>query len=245
MNGRIQYEWSPTARHMVMNHNYVEFMHKIADVPHDPQIKFYATADEKAWAKKQRDHMKYDNMIIWSLAGSSVHKTWAGLDNVIASIFLAFPSTAIMLVGGPECTILEAGWENEPRVFRTCGKFNIRQTLAMLDHADLVIGPETGVLNAASGMDMPKICFLSHSTHENLTRDWKNVVPMFSENTECPGRGKNEVPACHMMHFGFDYCRRHEESGVAQCMADISVQQVWGAVEEQMTKIVERKRIAA
>lgn len=241
MKGRIQYEWDPATRHKMMNLNYIEFMHGLAGLPHDPQIKFFATEEEKKWAAKQRKNMPEKHVIMWSLAGSSVHKTWAGLDNIMAGVMLNFPDTAVILVGGPECQMLEAGWENEKRVYRTCGKWTIRQSLAMLEQVDLVIGPETGVMNAAAHMDMAKLCFLSHSTHENLTRDWVNTIPLISANTTCPGRGKNEAPACHMLHYGFDNCKRDEASGVAQCMADVTVEQVWGAVEEQMKKVIARK----
>lgn len=245
MNGRIQYEWTPAARHMMMNLNYMEFSHSIAGVPHDLQVKFYPLPEEKVWARKQREAMKYDVVLMWSLAGSAVHKTWAGLDNVIASILVQFPNVAIMLVGGFEAKILEQGWENEPRVYSTCGKFTIRQTFAMLNEVDLVIGPETGVLNAACCMDMPKVLFLSHSTHENLSRDWNNVIPLASPNTVCKGRGNNEAPACHMLHYGFDHCTRHEESGTAQCQVDIGIEQVWTAVSEQLEKICRDKLRAA
>ncbi len=234
--GRAQHAWTPIARHSVMNHNYIEFMHKLAEVPHDPQIKFYATTEEKAWAKKQRSKIPSRRLIMWSMAGSSVHKTWAGLDNVLASILVAYQEAAVMLVGGPECVILEQGWENEPRVIKTCGKYTIRQTLSMLEEVDLVIGPETGVMNAASCMRVPKVVFLSHSSHENFSRDWANVTPVWSKNTNCPGRGNNDVPACHMLHFGFDHCKRHEASGTAQCQADITVEQVWCAVDAWLAK---------
>ena len=245
LRGRVQYEWNPAARHFMMNGNSLEFMHKIAGLPHSPQVKFYATDEEKAWARKQRKHIPYSNLIIWSLAGSAVHKTWAGLDNIMASIFVSFPDTAVMLVGGPECQILEAGWENEARVYRTCGKFSIRESLAMLEHADLVIGPETGVLNTACCMSMPKLVFLSHTTQENLTRDWVNVYPLASKSTECPGRGKNEAPACHMLHYGFQDCKRDEAAGVAQCQSDITVAEVWSAMETALNKIEYERRAVA
>lgn len=238
MKGRIQHEWPPALRHKMMNHNYIQFMHALAGVPHDPQIKFYATQEEQDWAARQRHVMrKWDRVIMWSLAGSSVHKTWAGLDNIIGAVMTQFPKTAIILVGGPECTMLEAGWEKEERVYRTCGKWTIRQSLAMLSQVDMVIGPETGVMNAAACMELPKLCFLSHSTHENLTRDWKNVTPLASASTNCPGRGNNDAPACHMLHYGFDHCKRDEASGVSQCMADVTIQQVWNAVERELTKM--------
>jgi len=240
--GRAAHGWTPLARHTLMNRNYVEIMHQIADVPHEPKIKFYALPEEKSWAKKQRDSIKYKTLVMWSLAGSSVHKTWAGLDNIMASILVNYPDAAIMLVGGPECEILEGGWENEPRVFRTCGKFGIRATFSMLEQVDLLIGPETGVMNAACCMDMPKVVFLSHSTHENLTRDWKSVYPLWSKNTHCPGRGDNVVPACHCMHYGFDHCKRDEASGVAQCMADLKIADVWEVVDGLLQEITAQRR---
>jgi ADP-heptose:LPS heptosyltransferase len=105
----------------------------------------------------------------------------------------------------------------------------------------VVIGPETGVLNAAACMDLIKIVFLSHSTHENLTRDWKNVISIESENTSCPGRGENAAPACHQLHYGWAHCKKHEESGVAQCQADITVDEVWEHVDWALQASASRK----
>jgi hypothetical protein len=95
----------------------------------------------------------------------------------------------VVFVGGPEAKILEAGWEKEDRVHERCGVWKIRETMAFLDQADLVIGPETGVLNAVACADVPKVCFLSHSSVKNLTRDWVNCTSLFSQDTTCPGRG--------------------------------------------------------
>jgi ADP-heptose:LPS heptosyltransferase len=234
MPGRAQHAWRPLVRHKMMNKNYLQFQHEIADVPHDPQVKFYPTLEEKAWAKKERDKLGAGPIVLYSLSGSSVHKTWAGLDNILASIMLHFPTARVVLCGGPECVILEQGWENEPRIIKTSGKWSIRQSLSFLDQCDLVIGPETGVLNAASHMPVAKVIFLSHSSRENLTRDWVNAYPIFSKDTECPGRAPG-VPACHMMHYNWDHCRR-DDSGVAQCMADIPPEQVWGPVSSVLQR---------
>jgi ADP-heptose:LPS heptosyltransferase len=243
--GRIQHGWPPALRHKMMDFNYLEFAHGVAGVPHDPDIRFYTTDEERKWAAKERSKLGDGPLIMWSLAGSSVHKTWAGLDNILASIMLSYPKAHVVLVGGPECAILEAGWETEPRVHLTCGKWKMRQTLAMLEHVDLVIGPETGVLNAASCMeDVAKVVILSHSTHENLTRDWPNTTAVWSHHTVCPGRGNNEAPACHSMQYGFEYCKQEQTSGVAQCQADISLEQVWGAVEKAMQQFAEELEAA-
>lgn len=238
--GRALYSVTPAARHAVMNHNYLEYQHALAGVPHKPQVKFYATPEEKEWAHRTRTRMGDGPVAMWSLAGSSVHKTWPGMDPIIAS-FMLHTDVKVVLVGGHDGVILEAGWEKEPRVTLTCGKWSIRQSLAFALECDLIIGPETGVLNAMCCEPMPKICFLSHSTVENLTRDWVNTVSMWSRKTTCKGRGENEAPSCHKLLFGWDHCTRAKtpdgvDMGVAQCQADITVAEVWEAIVSVMVK---------
>ena len=70
-------------------------------------------------------------------------------------------------------------------------------------------------------MPMAKVVFLSHSTVENLTRDWLHTVSLHSVNTSCPGRGMNDAPACHQLHYGWTHCKRGEKTGIAQCQEDI------------------------
>lgn len=239
MPGRTNHNWTPMVRHKLMNQNYVEFSHDLAGLPHKPRVKFYATEDEKEWARKTSRKFGGELTVLWSMAGSSVHKTWPYLDEILASILVNFPQAHIVLAGGPECAMLEAGWENEPRVHKQCGKWTMRETMAFLDQCDLVIGPETGVLNAAAHMDVTKIVFLSHSTHENLTRDWTNVIALEAEGTKCPGRGQNEAPACHQLHYGWVHCQKDEKTGTAQCQADIPAGAVWQHVDFVMQALVD------
>lgn len=245
--GRSVHGFSPAARHALMNHNYLEMQHLIADVPHEPAVAFYPTETEAAWARKERTKLLYGRsahdafnlqgrLIMWSLAGSSVHKTWGGLDQAIARILVTFPAAHVVFVGAADCRILETGWEKEPRVHCRSGEYSIRQSLALLQVCDVVIGPETGVLNAAACMEIPKVLFLSHSTHENLSRDWKGyVMALASRDTHCPGRGKNAAPACHQLHYNWDHCRMYGEQGdpmwgTAQCQADLPFEGVWDAI---------------
>lgn len=234
MVGRASHAWKPLVRHSMQNRNYVEFQHEMAGLPHEPRVKFYPTAEERKWAKEGRAKLGPGPVVMWSLAGSSPHKTWPYLDQAMASILMNFPTSRIVLVGGPECQLLEGGWEEEKRVIRTCGAWSIRKSLAFLEVADMVIGPETGVLNAAAQLPLPKVVFLSHSTHENLTRDWVNVHPLISESTECPGRGNNEAPACHMLHHTWEFCKMDKETSCAQCQADIGMAQAWPVIEKAL-----------
>ena len=245
---RAPHQWTPQARHRLMNHNYLEMMHDIAGVPHVPQVHFYADDSELAWAKGERSRIGGGIIVVWSMSGSSVHKKWPWTDNVIASMLLEFPDVKFVLVGGPDCVLLEQGWFQvkdgeavrddhgrrilaEPRVQCRAGDWSIRQTLAFCQQADIIVGPETGVLNSLACEPMPKVVFLSHSTDENLTRDWVNTHVIVSEITECPGRGKNEAPACHQLHYNWDYCKNviaedGKPTGCAQCMWDIPAEHV-------------------
>lgn len=237
--GRAPHTWPPALRHKMMNRNYVEFMHEIADVPYELKMRFFATEEEKRWARKERAKMG-EFVIAWPLAGSSVHKTWGGLDNVIAALMLEFPKVHVVLMGGPSAKILEQGWEKEPRVHLRSGKWSIRESLAFMDVVDMAIGPETGMMNAAAILPYPKVVFLSHSTHENLTRDWENVHPLASDNTVCPGRGNNVAPACHQLHYGWDYCKKTANS-VAQCQEDITIEHAYKVIWHAVTWELEKK----
>lgn len=223
--GRTNHYWPLKVRQKMMDVNYLEFQHLLADVPHRPQMKFYATEDERVWARKERSKMGR-KVVLWALAGSAVHKSWPHMDIVIARIMLKHPDVTVVLTGGPDAAMLEGGWDNEKRVVKTCGKWSIRQTLAFLAEADLVIGPETGVLNAASQMPMPKIVFLSHSSVENLTRDWENTVSLTSKKTDC-------YP-CHKLIYGFHDCKEgfveingKQERVGAHCQVAIGPDEVW------------------
>lgn len=242
--GKTPHTWPPAVRHRYMNSNYLEYQHLIAGVPHDPQVKFFATDLERAWAAKERRNFGGNPLILWSLAGSSVHKTWAGLDATIASMLLEFREAQIVLVGGPDARLLEQGWENEPRVHCRAGEWSIRQTMSFLEQIDVAIGPETGVMNAMSQLPVPKVLFLSHSTEENLCRDWLNTVSIASEVTVCPGRGNNEAPACHQLHYTWEYCKQDQLTGTAQCQADIDGVAAYGLVRAAIERVLKRVQVA-
>ena len=241
--GRSVHGWSPLARHKVMDFNYLQIQHELAGIPHEIAMRFYPTDSEKVWAEKQRSKMgKF--VIGWPLAGSSVHKTWPHLDQVVASIMLDFPLVDIVFLGGPAAKILEQGWEKEPRVHRRCGQWSIRQSLSFVEVCDMAIGPETGLMNAASCHEYPKVVFLSHSSEENLTRDWPNTRSLWSSKTTCPGRGANEAPACHQLHYTWEHCKKDEATSTAQCQADISFDQAYEAIWSTLTEALKERAVA-
>ncbi len=222
--GRTNHRWPQSVRAKYMDANYFEFAHDLAEVPMPPKPKFYPTEDERKWATAERARIGGNKLILYALSGSSVHKVWPWMDQLFARMLITYPDCRIVTLGDTLSEMLECGWENETRVIKKSGKYSIRETLALLDVADLVIGPETGVLNAAGHMDVPKIIFLSHSSANNLTKYWKNTWAMEPVNTHC-------YP-CHQMHYGFDHCTREESTGVALCQANIGIEPAWDAVKQ-------------
>jgi ADP-heptose:LPS heptosyltransferase/predicted SAM-dependent methyltransferase len=221
---RAQHMWPHMVREKLLNTNYLEFMHDLAGVPYQwPETWFYTTKEERYWARKTREKMRAEKVILYVLAGSSVHKKWPHMDRLIARVMIEQPDVHFVLVGGEMERILERGWEDEPRVHLRAGKWSIRKTMAFLDQCDAVFGPETGVLNAAAMMPMLKVVMLSHSSTENLTKHWVNTNPLFSVNVPC-------YP-CHQMHYDFEHCIEHKESGTAMCQFDISCDAVYEALQ--------------
>jgi len=217
--GRPEHEWSKEKRHLFFNKNYLEETHRIAGVPFKPLGRFYPTKAEHRWAQDVRRRMGLNNfVIVWTLSGSSNHKAWFRIDQVIAWAMLAYPDVKFVLMGDGICQVVETGWEKEKRVLRRSGKWSIRKSLTFVEYADLIGGGETGVLNAAAMSDVPKVCLLSHSSPENLTKHWINTIAMTPEDTPC-------YP-CHRMHYTPDWCNRDPEHNQAMCMFNISAERV-------------------
>lgn len=243
------------ARHMTMNVNYLEFTHAIAEVPMPARPRFYPSAYERdKFAKMAKDYGP-GPVVLWTLAGSSVHKAWPWVGNVIAWL-MEKTDARVVLAGDTSCRVLEAaicqallqrfadvpieesdGWQEAERGARlkeafggrnrlicTSGAWPIRDTLAFAHYVDVVVGPETGVLNAVC-MDesVAKVVMLSHSSHENLTRDWVKTIAI------APPVSVACYP-CHRMHYNRDFCPEDEATGASACAAAIVPENVFGAI---------------
>jgi ADP-heptose:LPS heptosyltransferase/predicted SAM-dependent methyltransferase len=222
--GRTNHEWPNSMRAKFMDKNYLEFVHGIAEVPPPYTIKFHSTPEEKKWARDMANRWGKRN-ILWSLSGSSGHKTWPHMDAIIARIMLAYKDAHVTLVGDGASVLLQAGWEKEPRVHCMVDKWTIRQTMAFAEVSSLVIGPETGVMNGASQMPMPKIITLSHSSKEMLTKHWTNTIAL-----EQPEGVGCKISPCRLIHYSWEYCFQEPETGASLCQYHITAEMMWDAV---------------
>ncbi len=228
---RAHFYWPKEARHRICNQNYVEQQHLIAGVPYNtPEVRFYETKEEKAWALRE---LPAGLLVAWVLTGSAAHKIWPHVDDVITDLLKNFPDITIALLGGPKEQMLEGDWDH-PRVLRRVGRWPIRNVMAFAKQAEVVVGPETGVLNAMAMEDMAKVLLLSHSTVENLSRDWVNTTSLAADDVSC-------YP-CHQLHLtGWQYCNRHPK-GTAACQYMIGPERVYEAIAKTLR---EEKRKAA
>ena len=221
--GRANHGWSHEMRHKYLNLNYHEFTAEIAGVPFIPEGRFYPAPEEiETVAKLLPDTHTFT--LVFALSGSSRHKFYPGQDAVIAALLVQIPNIHVYLVGDEACKILEQGWENEPRVSLLSGKQTVRETLTLAQRSDCVVGPETGVLNSvAFDPSVGKVCLLSHSSIENLTKHWENTASI-----EPPKHVK--CYPCHRLHYTAQHCDCDEAIGAARCQMEIDPERVVEAV---------------
>ena len=172
------------------------------------------------------EELKGAPLILWTISGSSIHKVWPYMDIVVKQVLAVFPEARIVTVGDERCKLIENGLPQSDRIIKRSAVWSIRETMAFAKQCNLVVGPETGVMSAVSMERMPKILLLSHSSVENLSRDWVNTHSMFSKETPCY--------SCHKQIYTWDQCNRFEKTGVAHCMSHIHPQDVWKTVLEAL-----------
>lgn len=228
---RPQFYWPAKMRNKYLNVNYVKFQHELAEVPYKLEVKFYPTAEEIAWADEERAKMSGKKLICWALNGSSLHKVMPHADEYFARVMLMLPNVDVITLGGDDAVFLEQGWEEEPRIHRRSGKWSIRQSLTFIQrHADLLVGPETGLLNAMCCEKLQKILFLSHSTKQNLSEDWTNTISMsvpMKDREDC-------IHRLFQNDQGWKYLKRDEETGTAVCAAKIDRTALWNHTVQVM-----------
>jgi len=245
--GRSNWDWPNEVRAKYLDRNYLEWTFELASLEWSAAYrpKFYSTLPEKAWAKEKSRSYGRRN-VLWSLSGSSGHKVWPYLDEVMKRILETYPDTHIVLVGDEYCRLLQSGWDGyakdgkfiekqiNPRVHCMAAKWSIRESMAFAEVADLIIGTETGLLNAAGHMDAWKIVTLSHSSEEMLTKHWTNVIAL----NQPKGVGCNKHP-CRQLHGSNNHdpwedCPFHadESMKVALCQYHVTPDMMWEAVRQ-------------
>lgn len=153
----------------------------------------FFSEQEEVMAQGFRDKYPGRFIAMWVLSGSSYHKRYPYFQQIAQELVVKNPDILLISVGDAECALIERAESN--RYLPRAGKWQLRTSLVMTKYVDLVIGPETGILNAAGCFPTPKITFLSHSSHENLCKYW--------ENDYCVAPEQSDVfcHPCHVLHY--------------------------------------------
>ena len=182
------------------------------------------TKAEHSWARRFRKKYKKKFIIMWALSGSSLHKSYPYTEYILRELLYEYEDIMVIFVGDMVCELLQF---SHPRVKGYSGQWRIRRSLLMTGYVDCVVGPETGVLNAAAGHDTPKLIFLSHSTHKNLSEHWTNVTPLHSLVKCYP---------CHVLHYTLETCPIDSQLKTPICMTKLPAKAVYNALEEEYQK---------
>lgn len=235
--GRVNDSYPDEVRRKLNDVNYLERTHDLAGVPHDFHVQFYPTEAEVERCRRTVIDAYPGRIALWVLSGSSVHKTWPYMPQAIVRLLYAVPDLTIVLAGDEKCQELEQIIEDAAvqyfgtakRLVRTSGLWPVRGTMTLAQMVDVVIGPETGVLNAVCLDEVPKVVFLSHSSPNMLTKHWTNTVVLTPKGPDAPS-----CWPCARLHHGWDRCRQDRTTGAAMCQAVILPETAVEAIAEAL-----------
>lgn len=216
-----EYSLSHEERHALLNKNYYDTQLEMAGYPHikgESGEMFFSNAEEM-WCRDKLKKYRNNYKVMWSLSGSSFHKTYPFAQNV-CEVFLSLHEDAVIFLTGHYVDKLLV-WQH-PRVKDLVDNWTLRQVLCSIKYMDLVVAPETGILNAAGCYDVPKIALLSHSSEENLTKYFKNCTNLHAD-VEC-------YP-CHRLIYGRAECPLDPITVGPICMSKLPAKRILDAME--------------
>ena len=227
-------------RNLLGSVNYLERTHDLAGMRHNFNPRFYATESELAAAREKRAAMD-GPVIYWAINGSSPHKVYAYPQAVIA-LLLDKTDAHVVLTGDKEYSVpiqeairerlIKDGYDLA-RLHAWCGVMSVRESLTFAQVADIVIGPETGVLNSVCMEDVWKVIYLSHSSVDNLTRHWRKTIVMQPDPIIAP------CYPCHRLHYDWSRCAQDESTKAALCAAGIAPRTVFDVFTKLLAKVRE------
>ena len=219
----IDFYLPQAVRHGLMNRNYLDMVHAYAELPAGTisRQKFYPSPEEAKWAADTRARFN-GPMVLLSPTGSGLFKAWPHAQRFME--LMADRGVYTLMVGDlkhlPDLDLVERHGEEYGVVAGM--EFPLRMSMALALTADAVVCTESVFANVVAMEAMPKVVMLSHSSHENLTRDWSNTAALES-NVACS--------PCHRIHNAAAVmCGRDTVTGAAACMASYSADYVAGLV---------------
>lgn len=225
---KVQYHFPKELRHQLSNLNYLDVHHMVAKVPLEPRQKFYPSQAEMRWANELRATMQ-QFLVVVVPNGSSVSKMWPYTGTLVKRLLAEREDVSVVQIGDGRGQTFEA----HPRLLVVQHYWDVRKAMTFAQLANVVVGQETGMLNSvAFEKHIRKVVLASHSTVDNLTRDWPNTVLL---------TGQAPCYPCHRLHYDWTYCNKNEMTQAAACQSLITID----AVMEQIQPAIMKEAIAA
>lgn len=232
VEGRADFYTTKAWRDKICDVNYYDNTMRLGGYPDvvGQNGELYFTNSEEKEARHMREKFKDRFLIMWALKGSSHHKIYPILGPVLTHWLDRHPDAVTMLVGSEADKPLQF---EHPQVVPLAGRTHIRDVFCLAKYVDLVAGPETSITNSAGCFDTPVLTMLTHSTHENLCKYWKNDYCLQAD-VACTG--------CHQLHYSPESCpcvdlreQGREEpawSGPICAAVGFTPERVWARLDE-------------
>ena len=191
-------------RALVANKNYYRETCKVAGYEvENPRGEIYPGPLEKSVLGYFSNKTKDVFTIMWALSGSGLHKIFPFHDDIIFTLLNAYDDIRVITVGDPGNKPFEF---DHPHWMKRAGVWGVRDSMLMTSVVDLVVSPESALLNAAGCFDTPKLGFLTHSSKMQLTDTFVNDHSM---------QAQIECSPCHRMIYpeNLDDCPRFQFPG--------------------------------
>ena len=231
--------WPLDARRKICGGSYLETIHDLANVPYDFGPLFYASEEEKEFARQAKQKIG-DRFLLWVLSGTRVDKVYPYTTSAVPRI-IRETGASVVLMGGPSemeqqmaqairdqviidhgnsdgCHIAVSKSDGGPK------HWPLRSSLAFALQADLVVTPDTGTGWAVALEPMPKVALVSHASAENITKHWVNTITLHADPDRVP------CWSCHRLHDDISTCVPNKH-GKPACISDISVELLVTAVK--------------
>jgi ADP-heptose:LPS heptosyltransferase len=148
-------------------------------------------------------------IVLWNLMGSTQNKVLSPGGHWINEVSELYPNARHFIIGNIKIAIPCINPKNK-MIFDQSGAWDLRTVMLMTSIADLVVGPESMLVNAAACFETPKIIIYSHSSPDNLGRYYSNHYPVLP---------KCDCHPCYLIPINFrrqwevktrELCRKQE-----------------------------------